>query len=74
MEHPEIAEHNWIDDIFRLEQTRWNTWKSFTKDGKEVITALHEDGCILATRQYLKWRQEGFPETKNYDGTVGGKL
>ena len=33
-EHPEIAEHEWYDDAFRVEETRWKTWRSFAKDGK----------------------------------------
>jgi len=73
-EHPEIAEHTWIDDAFRVEQTRWKTWRSYSKDGKEVITSLAEDTCIAATRQYLKWQQEGFPEVQTHVGVVGGKL
>lgn len=73
-EHPEISEIDWIDDAFRVEETSWKTWKSFTKDGKELITSLHKDNCVHATRCYLKWMQEGFPETKTHEGTVGGKL
>jgi hypothetical protein len=73
-EHPEIAEINWIDDAFRVEQTRWKTWRSYTKEGKEMITSLTEELCVNTTRWYLKCLQEGFPETKTHEGTVGGKL
>lgn len=73
-EHPEIAEVNWIDDTFRVEQSRWKTWRSYAKDGKEIITSLTEEACISATRFYLKGKQEGFPESKLYEGMVGGKL
>jgi hypothetical protein len=73
-EHPEIAEHEWIDDTFRVEETRWKTWRSFTKDGKEVITSLNKENCVTATRFYLKARQDGWDPTKSYEGTVGGKL
>jgi hypothetical protein len=73
-EHPEIAEHEWIDDLFRVEETRWKTWRSFTKDGKEVITSLNKENCVTATRFYLKARQDGWDPTKSYEGTVGGKL
>lgn len=72
--HPEIAEVDWIDDTFRVEQTRWKTWRSYTKDGKEVITSLQRDACINATRFYLKGCQEGWITTTAYEGTVGGKL
>ena len=73
-EHPEIAEHEWIDDNFRVEQTRWKTYKSFSKEGKELVTSLHRDACINATRFYLKGCQEGWAATTTYEGTVGGKL
>ena len=73
-EHPEIAEVDWIDDTFRVEQSRWKTWRSFSKDGKEIITALHRDTCVNATRFYLKGCQEGWADTRTYEGTVGGKL
>jgi len=73
-EHPEIAEVDWIDDTFRVEETRWKTWRSYTKEGKELITSLNKELCISSTRWYLKGLQEGFPETKKHEGTVGGKL
>ena len=50
------------------------TWRSFDREGKEIITALTEEQCVSATRWYLKCLQEGFPETKTHEGTVGGKL
>ena len=73
-EHPEIAEVDWIDDAFYVEQSRWKTWKSFTKDGKPIITSLSREQCVSATRWYLKCLQEGFPEAKTHEGVVGGKL
>jgi len=73
-EHPEIAEVDWIDDTFRVEETRWKTWKSFHKDGRNLIYSLHRDTCINATRFYLKGCQEGWSTTTTYEGTVGGKL
>lgn len=73
-EHPEIAEVDWIDDLFRVEQKKYGTWDSYTKDGKCVITAANKEQCVTATRWYLKCLQEGFPETKTHEGTVGGKL
>ena len=65
---------DYIDDAFRVEQTRLKTWRSFTKEGKELITALNEEVCINATRFYLKGLQEGWTDAKTYDGTVVGKL
>ena len=63
-----------IDDAFYVEQKKWGTWDSTDKDGKGLVTSLTEESCISATRFYLKGRQEGWPETKVYDGQVGGKL
>jgi len=63
-----------IDDSFRVEKSRWGTWKSYTIEGDSIITSLTEQSCINATRSYLKWKQDGFEDTKTYDGTVGGKL
>ena len=73
-EHPEIAEVDWIDGEFRVEESRWKTWKSFHKNGDSLITSLTRDACISATRFYLKGKQEGFEASSSYEGTVGGKL
>lgn len=75
-EHPEIAEHNWIDDAFRVYKTRYGLWHSAAKDGEELVTALTEQKCIDGTRFYLKGRQEGWGgvECTQHEGTVGGKL
>ena len=63
-----------IDDAFYVEQKKYGLWDSTDKDGNGLITALTEESCISGTRFYLKGRQEGWPETKTYDGEVGGKL
>ena len=63
-----------IDDCFYVEEKKYGLWHSYDKDGKGLITALTEDQCISGTRFYLKGIQEGWTETKSYDGTVGGKL
>ena len=73
-EHPEIAEVDWIDDEFRVEESRWKTWKSFHKNGDSLITSLTRESCISATRFYLKGKQEGFEQSNSYEGVVGGKL
>jgi len=69
-----MEELNLIDGAFYVKQQRWGTWVSYDKDGKGLVTSLTEDQCISATRFYLKGRQEGFPESKSYEGEVGGKL
>jgi len=63
-----------IDDAFYIEEKYYGLWDSTDLDGKGLVTALTEDACIKATRFYLKGRQEGWPETKTYEGKVGGKL
>ena len=63
-----------IDDCFYVEQKKYGLWDSTDKDGNGLITALTEESCISGTRFYLKGRQEGWPETKTYEGEVGGKL
>jgi hypothetical protein len=63
-----------IDDAFYVKQQRWGTWDSYDKDDKPLITSINEHLCIEATRFYLKGRQEGFSESKSYEGQVGGKL
>lgn len=67
-------EKNLIDDAFYVEEKKWGTWDSFDKEGKCLVTSLNEEECIRATRFILKGRQEGWPETKTYEGEVGGKL
>jgi hypothetical protein len=64
----------WIDDTFYIKEQRWGTWVSYDKEDKSIITSLTKEQCISATRFYLKGRQEGFTETKSYEGQVGGKL
>jgi hypothetical protein len=71
-----MEEYNWIDDCFRVEKTRWGTWNSYDKEGKQIITSLREEVCISSTRFYLKGKQEGWSESSSitYEGVVGGKL
>jgi hypothetical protein len=76
-EHPEIAEHEWIDDCFRVYETQYKLWHSASKEGEELVTALTKQQCISGTRFYLKGRQEGWGEANSRvvnDGVVGGKL
>ena len=70
----DVDDTHFIDGAFTVDKARWGTWRSFDRDGKEIITALTEEQCVSATRWYLKCLQEGFPETKTHEGTVGGKL
>jgi len=70
---PMNAEKKFIDDCFYVEKARF-LWHSYDKDGNGLVSALTEKSCISGTRFYLKGRQEGFAETKKYEGEVGGKL
>ena len=63
-----------IDDCFYVEEKRYGLWDSTDKDGKGLITSLTEEECVRATRFYLKGIQEGWPQTKTYEGEVSGKL
>ena len=70
----DVDDTHFIDGAFTVDKARWGTWRSFDREGKEILTALTEEQCVSATRWYLKYLQEGFPETKTHEGTVGGKL
>jgi hypothetical protein len=71
----ETQNYEWIDDEFRVEQKRFGTWSSYSKEGEGIITTLTKEHLIASTRWYLQAKREGFPKTGiQYDGTVGGKL
>ena len=38
--HPEIAEHEWIDDCFRVFETRMGLWSTETKEGRKMLTGM----------------------------------
>jgi hypothetical protein len=63
-----------IDNCFYVRQKRWETWDSYDLEGNCIITSLTKEGCINATRFYLKGKQEGFNDAKIYESTVQGKL
>lgn len=63
-----------IDGCFYVEQREWGTWNSYDTNGTALTTSLTQEDCISATRFYLKGRQEGFLESRTYEGVVGGKL
>jgi|TARA_B100002019_G_scaffold188033_1_gene162392 hypothetical protein len=76
-EHPEIAEYEWIDDCFRVWETRFGMWSSETKQGRKMLTGLDRENVIMMTRWHLKCEQEGWPEGSVRvvnSGVVGGKL
>jgi hypothetical protein len=62
------------DDCFYVQEKKYGLWYSTDKEGNGLITSLTEEQCVSATRFYLKGRQEGFSESKFYEGEVSGKL
>ena len=75
-EHPEIAEVDWIDDAFYVEQTRF-MWKSVLKNGKDFLFGMEKQTVIDMSRWHLKCLQDGtlddYSRVVN-TGVVGGKL
>ena len=71
-----MSDIEWIDDAFYVQESRWKTYTSFSKEGKGIITSLSRESCIAATRFYLKGCQEGWNDTNaiKHEGVVGGKL
>ena len=76
-ERPEVSEITWIDDAFRVEQTRF-MWKSVRKDtGKDFLFGMTKEIVIYMSRWHLKCEQEGTLEQYTRvvgDAFVGGKL
>ena len=76
-QHPEIAEYEWIDDIFRVWETRFGLWSSETKQGRKMLTGLTKESVIEMTRWHLKCEQDGTLEKYTRvvnSGVVDGKL
>ena len=73
----ETENYVWIDDAFRVEQTRF-MWKSIRKDtGKDFLFGLTKEIVTNMTRWHLKCEQEGTLEQYTRvvgDAFVGGKL
>jgi hypothetical protein len=69
-----MNEKKLIDESFYIIKKSYGLWDSTDKEGKGLITSFTEESCINATRSYLKWLQEGFPEAKSYDVKVNGKI
>ena len=77
MEHPEIAEVDWIDDSFYVTKSAY-MWKSVRKDtGKDFLFGLTEEIVTGMSRWHLKCEQDGTLEQYSRvvnNGVVGGKL
>ena len=79
-EHPEITEHEWFETPygeFRVEQKRFGTWTSYSKDGTALITGLTREIVIQGTPFHLEGVATNWTNarsSKPFDGVVGGKL
>jgi hypothetical protein len=79
-EHPEIAEHEWFETpygTFRVEQKRFGTWTSYSKEGKELITGGTREAVMAMSPFHLEGIATNWANCRTsdpYDGTVGGKL
>jgi len=71
-----MTDYEWIDDCFRVEQKRFETFASYDKEEKQLVTSLTRGQCINATRYYLKLQQENLLNNVGvaYTSTVDGKL
>ena len=75
--HPEIAEIDWIDDCFRVFETRMGLWSTETKEGRKMLTGMKKEDVVSMTRWHLKCEQEGTLDQYTRvigDAYVGGKL
>jgi hypothetical protein len=72
----DVDDTHFIDGAFTVDKARWGTWRSFDRDGKEILTSLTEEECVRATRWYLKFLQDESVcnSQVTYPGEVGGKL
>lgn len=71
-----MSDKQLIDEAFYVEESAWKTWRSYNKDGNPLVTSLTEEYCVSATRQYLKWKQDGSLNDVgvSYSSVVDGKL
>ena len=62
---------------FRIEQRRFGTWTSFDTDGKALITGGTREAVLQGTGFHLEGVATHWANcttSKQFDGTVGGKL
>ena len=79
-EHPEIAEHEWFETpygTYRVEQKRFGTWTSYSKDGTPLITGGTREAVVSMSAFHLEGVATNWANCRTsdpYDGVVGGKL
>ena len=62
---------------FRVEQKRFGTWTSYDTDGKALITGGTREAVLQGTGFHLEGVATNWANcttSKQFDGTVGGKL
>lgn len=75
--HPEIAEVDWIDDVFYIKETRYGLFTSVKKNGDNFLTGATYDGVLEVSRWHLKCEQDGTLEKYTRvvgDAFISGKL
>ena len=50
--HLEIAEHEWIDDCFRVFETH-GIVVNWTKEGRKMLTGMKKEDVVSMTRWHL---------------------
>jgi hypothetical protein len=56
----ESSHYEWIDDAFRIVETRYGMYKSILKStGEDFLTGATYDGVFQMSRWHLKCEQDG---------------
>ena len=62
---------------FRIEKRRFGTWTSFGEDGEGIVTGGTRESVMVGTPFHLEGVATNWANcttSKQFDGTVGGKL
>ena len=62
---------------FRVEKRRFGTWSSFGEDGESIVTGGTRESVMVGTPFHLEGVATNWANcttSKQFDGTVGGKL
>ena len=62
---------------FRVEKKQFGTWSSFGEDGKGIVTGGTRESVMVGTPFHLEGVATNWANcttSKQFDGTVGGKL
>ena len=67
-----LQKSKWIDDCFRVWETRYGLWSTETKQGRKMLTSLTREAVVSMTRWHLKCEQDGTLE--QYTRVVGSAI